>query len=181
MHPTRKFKLATEVNRVTGTEEEPCPTIFQLDVLASEDQGVRDTGRTEQLDRAMVDLGPRGDYVRFLAAADIFALPSRLKGLPIGMLEAMAIGLPGIASRVGGIPEVITAGREGFLVVAGDVAALASTIEQLTLDPELSRRMSVAAAARAEVFTAARLVGAYMGADRALASPRKLPPERRGH
>ena len=71
---------------------------------------------------------------KLMAAADIFVLPSTLEGCPISLLEAMAAGRPVVASRVGGIPEVITSARNGTLVPAKDPAALAAAIQDLATD-----------------------------------------------
>lgn len=84
------------------------------------------------------------------ARAACFVLPSYAEGLPMAMLEAMAHGLPVIATRVGAIPEAVTDGVEGYLIDPGDIAALADRIMRLAADPELRRRMGRAARARAE-------------------------------
>jgi len=80
-----------------------------------------------------------------LAAADCFVLPSYAEGLPMAILEAMAYGLPIIATNVGAIPEVITDGQEGFLIEPGDVKALADRMVRLGNDANLGRRMGQAA------------------------------------
>ena len=66
----------------------------------------------------LVDLGERNDHLRFLAAADVFALPSYREGLPMALLEAMAARLPIIASTVGGIPELVSRDVSDFLRVS---------------------------------------------------------------
>lgn len=76
-------------------------------------------------------LGYRDDPIRVLVAADVFCLSSRYEGLPISMLEALAVGLPVVATRVGGVPSVVTDRREGLLVEPGDPAALANAIGQM--------------------------------------------------
>ncbi len=71
---------------------------------------------------------------KLMAAADLFVLPSTLEGCPISLLEAMAAGRPVVASRVGGIPEVVSSAKHGTLVPAKDPAALAAAIQELATD-----------------------------------------------
>jgi glycosyltransferase involved in cell wall biosynthesis len=85
---------------------------------------------------------------RELLQATIYVLPSHAEGLPMGVLEAMAVGTPTIATTVGGIPDAIDDGVNGFLVEPGDTRALASRIAQLLGDPELRARFSSAARAK---------------------------------
>jgi glycosyltransferase involved in cell wall biosynthesis len=102
-------------------------------------------------------LGYREDPVRILVAADVFCLSSRFEGLPIALLEAMAAGLPVVASRVGGVPSVVTDGREGRLVHPGDPAALADALTELA-DAGLRKQRAAAAAERARAFGIGRAV-----------------------
>jgi sugar transferase (PEP-CTERM/EpsH1 system associated) len=89
---------------------------------------------------------------QFLAAADLFVLPSRLEGMSNAILEAMASGLPVVANAVGGNPELIDHGRTGLLCNAGDVDAMAATIGRLVRhDPERGA-IGRAARVRAEQF-----------------------------
>ena len=76
-------------------------------------------------------------------------LPSCKEGMPNPALEGMAAGLPLIASRVGGVPEVVTDGFTGILLPAGDEEALARTLVELAADPERGRRMGAAGRERA--------------------------------
>lgn len=92
--------------------------------------------------------GVRPDVPRLLPAFDVFALSSRFEGLPIALLEALAAGLPVVATTAGGIPEVVEDGREGFLVAPGDAGAMAGRLLRLIEDPELREAMGEAAATR---------------------------------
>ncbi len=92
--------------------------------------------------------------VRHFREADLFVHPSVTirgvkEGIPGTIVEAMAAGLPVIATRHGGIPEVIDSGREGLLVAEHDVAALAAAIEALARDAGCRERLGRAAADRA--------------------------------
>ena len=71
---------------------------------------------------------------KLIAAADLFVLPSTLEGCPISLLEAMAAGRPVVASRVGGIPEVVRSAKHGTLVPAKDPVSLAAAIQALAVD-----------------------------------------------
>jgi Glycosyltransferase len=75
---------------------------------------------------------------RLLAAADVFVLPSLNEGLPRVILEAMATGLPVVATSVGGVPELVVDGGTGLLVEPGDEEALADAVCRVLADPELA-------------------------------------------
>jgi glycosyltransferase involved in cell wall biosynthesis len=94
--------------------------------------------------------GERRDVPQLLAAADVFVLSSASEGLPVSVLEAMAAGLPVVASRVGGVPEQVSDGETGLLVEPGDPNELAAALHRLTADPSLRRRLGAAGHARAE-------------------------------
>lgn len=86
-------------------------------------------------------LGIREDIPELLSAYDIFVLPSRSEGMPFALVEAAAAGLPLLGSAVGGIPEVIDDGRNGYLFPVGDVGALAERLSALIASAELRARM----------------------------------------
>jgi glycosyltransferase involved in cell wall biosynthesis len=95
-------------------------------------------------------LGERDDVPELLAVSDVFVLSSRSEGLPMSVIEAMAAGLPVVASAVGGVPELVIDGETGVLVPPGDARALASALRRLLADPELRRQMGDAGRRRAE-------------------------------
>ena len=107
-------------------------------------------------------LGARDDVPALLAAFDIFALSSRWEGEPIALLEAMAVGVPCVATAVGGTCEVLAGGEAGVLVPVGDPAALAAAIELLRLDPEHRARLECAGRARMRSRTPERLAQAVL-------------------
>ena len=82
-------------------------------------------------------LGARRDLGNVLASIDLFAMPSYWEGLPLSMVLAMGAGLPVVASRVAGIPEVVKDGVSGLLVAPGDVADLAAALNRIVHDDTL--------------------------------------------
>ena len=95
-------------------------------------------------------LGWRADLRQVLGTWDIFVLPSYDEGLPIAVLEAMAEGLPVVATNVGGVPELVDHGQTGFLVKPGDVTALHSALHGLVTSLELRNQFGNAALIRAQ-------------------------------
>lgn len=96
---------------------------------------------------AFVDQMPQADLARHMARAAVLVLPSHSEGLGRVVLEAMATGAPVVATRVGGLPEVVEDGVTGFLVPAGDVAALAERLAWVLRHPEAARDVGQRAAA----------------------------------
>jgi glycosyltransferase involved in cell wall biosynthesis len=90
-----------------------------------------------------------------LAAADIFVLPSLWEGMPNALLEAMAAGLPAVATAVGAVPEMVADGREALLVPPADAGALARALAELAGAP--SRRREMGGRARQRVESAYRI------------------------
>jgi sugar transferase (PEP-CTERM/EpsH1 system associated) len=107
--------------------------------------------------------GDREDIPDLLACMDVFVLPSLGEGISNTVLEAMATGLPVIATRVGGNPELVQDGVTGLLVPVADVPALAAAIVALADDPCLCERMGRAAVQRVTTeFDWERTVSAYL-------------------
>ena len=114
-------------------------------------------------DRA-VFLGFRRDVPALLGAIDLFVQPSIYEGFGISLLEAMAAGLPIVASRVGGIPEMVQDGATGLLVPPQDPAALAAAVVRLLRDGDAARRLGEAAARGARARYSLQAVAARVEA-----------------
>jgi len=86
-------------------------------------------------------LGWRSDVAEVMSTFDIFALPSLNEGMGRVLVEAMALGRPIVASNIGGIPDLVVDGENGYLVPVGDVESLAARIRKLLDDPEKREEM----------------------------------------
>jgi glycosyltransferase involved in cell wall biosynthesis len=116
-------------------------------------------GRVEELRRRAAAIGPdvvvhtwldREERDHLLAVSDVLVLPSHDEGVPMAVLEAMAYGLPVIATPVGGIPDVIRHGREGLLVEVGNRGALTAALARMIAEPALRASLGRGARATAE-------------------------------
>ena len=96
-------------------------------------------------------VGKRPNIVDYLSAADVLLLPSEQESFGLAALEAMACEVPVIASRVGGIPEVVTDGETGFLSAVGDIDKMAEDAGRLVADEKL--RKEIGARARASAIS----------------------------
>jgi len=104
----------------------------------------------------------------FYSDCDLVVLPSRNEGWGLSLMEAMACGKPVVATRVGGIPELVRDGVDGLLVDPGDIEQLSSAVVKLLLDPEMRSSMARAGGAHVKSFTwddtAKRVLTAYTSA-----------------
>jgi len=117
--------------------------------LEAQAQGLR-------LEKSVHFLGQRSDIPALLAASDLFILPSLWEGLPMALIEAMASGLPVIASRVSGTEQVMRDGETGLLVPPGDVSELKRAILEMLVHPGRMIEMGKAARRRVEAHFSAR-------------------------
>ena len=140
-------------------------TYFEIDAQMVD--RLRAAAAAQGLENRLVCPGTTHVVEQYLRAADLFVLPSRREGLPVALLEAMACGLPCIASRLPGSTDtIIDDGRNGRLLPPGDVSLLASTMTRVLGDP--SHAAALGAAARETVVqrfssdhVAARWLEAY--------------------
>ena len=144
--------VVTLVRALSGMQRRPLRAVVVGDgpdrpEIESE---IRRLGLTGVVDLA----GERDDVTEILAASDVFVLSTRSEGLPMAVLEAMAAGLPVVASRVGGLPELVLDGETGLLVPPGQPAALAVALETLLDDPALRERLGAAGRARVQTHFA---------------------------
>jgi glycosyltransferase involved in cell wall biosynthesis len=114
------------------------------------------------LSGAVLFAGYQPNPERYLAAMDVFVLPSRAEAMPLVIPEAWAAGRPVVASRVGGIPELIEDGKTGLLVEPGDVDGLAARLRQVLAEPAAARALARAgrAVARAR-YDVTAMAGTY--------------------
>jgi glycosyltransferase involved in cell wall biosynthesis len=101
---------------------------------------------------SLLVIGPLDDAPRFMAGCDIFALASHWEGLPLVLMEAMAVGIPIVATRVGGIPELARHTLEGLLVPHGRPELFAQALDELVADPGRRERMGLAGMERSMRF-----------------------------
>lgn len=132
-HPTVRVRFA-------GSDDEPGAT-QELERLA------RKAGLSDNIQF----LGPVSfeSKVELLRTSTMMILPSYAENMPVSVLEAMAVRMPVVSTRVGAIPEVLDEGKAGLLIEAGDWQALAQSIDRLLDDPALAARLGDAAGERA--------------------------------
>lgn len=111
----------------------------------------------------VIFLGKNRDIDPYVASADLFLLPSEQESFGLVALEAMAYGVPVIASNVGGLPELVTQGECGFLSPVGDVESMANDAIKLLTDDTLYQKMSHAGIKRArETYCVEKILPQYV-------------------
>jgi glycosyltransferase involved in cell wall biosynthesis len=102
---------------------------------------LREFVRKKNLRNSVTFTGAVDDVAEFLQCSDVFVMPSWSETQSLALVEAQACGLPAIATRVGGLPEVIEHNRSGFLVTLGDEEEMLEAAERLIIDEDLRRRL----------------------------------------
>ena len=160
------------VGRMTGVKD--TGAVLEI-VRAARERGIDavlcmvgdgpDRERLEQLAhdlgiaRSTYFVGYQEDVAGYYRLFDAFLLPSVNEGTPVSAIEALASGTPVVATRVGGVPDVVRDGIDGFLVEPGDTGAAANRLAELALDPDLRARLGESGRAYArERYSVDRLV-----------------------
>ena len=118
--------------------------------------------RQHKLAKDVVFLGKQNQVQDLLNCGDVILLPSQLESFGLAALEAMACGVPAVCSRVGGLPEVIRDGVEGYLVDVGDVDAMAERALRILTEPGRREQMGRAARQRAsDKFCSTKIIPLY--------------------
>jgi glycosyltransferase involved in cell wall biosynthesis len=141
--------------------QEPAPVLW---VAGDGPEGAPLAARAAELGIAerVAFLGRRDDAPDLLEGCDVFVLPSRREGLGVAALEALAAGRPVVASRVGGLGQVVVDGESGLLVPPGDAEALRSALARVVASPELREALGRAGPLRvAQGYRADQMVAAY--------------------
>ncbi|HTM47566.1 MAG TPA: N-acetyl-alpha-D-glucosaminyl L-malate synthase BshA [Bryobacteraceae bacterium] len=97
------------------------------------------------VDRNITFMGKLNHVERLLPQAHVLLMPSELEGFGLAALEGMACGVPAVATRVGGVPELVTHGEDGYLEAVGDIGAQAARVVDLLSDSRLHEQMALAA------------------------------------
>lgn len=130
------------------------PRVPDVHIILAGDGTLKEELRAQaaalQLENQIHFLGLREDIPDLLAASDYFVLPSLWEGLPMALIEAMASGLPAVATEVSGSKQVMLSGATGWLVPPGDAKALADAILEMIMQPDRAAHMARAAQQRVE-------------------------------
>lgn len=135
---------------VAAMRAQPAAQLIHVGGVAKDAEIGRVEAVAPRLGNRLRRLGVRGDVADILPAFDIFALSSRAEEAPIAVLEAMAAGLPVVATDVGGLAEMVLEGETGLLAPPSNPAALAACLDRLAGDADLRRTMGEAGRSRVE-------------------------------
>lgn len=156
----RGVKRVVDVVRIFSRIHRQVPARLLL-VGDGPDRGkVEHTAECEGVADRVFFLGKQSSVAELLACSDLFLLPSESEAFGLVALEAMACGVPVVATRVGGVPEVVSAGA-GRLAPVGDIEAMASAGVELLADETVWAEASAAARADAERYSASRVIPEY--------------------
>lgn len=181
-YPRKELRNPEEFRVICGTRVTPRKgmrlLIQALDILSrrysnvkvlivgegDEKQALKDFSRGLGLDKNVNFLGyvPRDKAAEIYGQADVYASPSFNEGMANFMLECMALGMPIVATDVGGTTELVTEGKNGMIIKVGDANDLAEKLETLILNPTMKEMMGLASRARAEQMSWEKVAGQYL-------------------
>lgn len=157
----RPVKRVVDTVRIFARISRALPSRLVLIGDGPERGRVQQTAEEEGIADRVLFLGKQESVAEILSCADLFLLPSATESFGLVALEAMSCGVPVVATRVGGVPEVVPDGEAGFLAAIGDVETMAEQGISILKDTEKWRRMSEAARQAAEAFSTDRVVPLY--------------------
>ena len=157
----RPVKRVEDVVRVFARVAAEMPARLLLVGDGPDRAKVQQIGEDEGIADRISFLGKQNSVVELLSCSDLFLLPSETEAFGLVALEAMACGVPVVASCTGGLPEVVENGVSGYLAPVGDVDALADRSIEILRDPMVWQKMSIAARESAGRFGADRVVTLY--------------------
>ena len=158
----RPVKRVRDVVRIFARVRAEVPSMLLMVGDGPDRVDAQDEARAQGVEKDVSFLGKIESVAPLLAAADVFLLPSENESFGLSALEALACGVPVVASRVGGLPEVVSDGVTGVLRPVGDVDGMAQAAIDLLLDPSRWAAMSAAGAADARArFSLDAIVARY--------------------
>jgi glycosyltransferase involved in cell wall biosynthesis len=150
LRPEKSYDVLLEAAKVIADQDLP------IRIAAVGRGPLRDALRARHMELGLKDrfrfLGQRDDVLQLMAGADAFVLASRHEGIPVALMEASSVGLPIVASRVGGIPQILEDEVDALLVPPGEPALLAQAMKRLASDVELRSRLGRRAKLRSSIF-----------------------------
>jgi glycosyltransferase involved in cell wall biosynthesis len=149
---TAAKNLGVAIDAVRGLDEGTLVVVGDGEERAGLEAGAGDRIR-------FLGARPRAEALGYLAAADVAVLPSAWENFPHAAVEALALGTPVVATRVGGVPEIVVDGENGLLVEPGDAPAFAAALGRVLADDALRARLAAAAAPSVARFAIDRVYG----------------------
>jgi N-acetyl-alpha-D-glucosaminyl L-malate synthase BshA len=145
----RPVKRVDDVVRIFAAVQKVRPAVLLLIGDGPERSRVEALGRQLCAPGSVALVGKMQSFVELLQLGDVFLMPSESESFGLAALEALSCGVPVVASRIGGLPEVIPDGEVGFLAPVGDVAGMAALVVRILDEPGLRERLSANARAHA--------------------------------
>lgn len=143
---------------IEATNQIKEPALFVIIGSGPEELNLKLKAKSYNLEAKIIFLGHLPDAYKYLKAFDLFVLPSVKEGFPYVLLEAMAAELPIVATRVGGVPEIIANNINGFLVTPGDPLALATKINHLLENKKIADNFAQRNAEKIKGFGLSQMV-----------------------